>query len=195
MAVNCLTVPRAIVALAGVTAIDCKTPLVTVRVVEPEMLPDTAEMSEEPCAIAAAKPWVGTALLIVATAVVPELQVTDAVMSCVLLSLKVPVALNCSVVPAATDGVAGVTTMETSVAFTVSVAVPLTLPEVAVIVVEPAALALTMPPLEIVATPVLDEVHETELVRSFEPPLPLYVPVAVNCSVAPIRSVRFVAVT
>ncbi len=97
--------------------------------------------------------------------------------------------------PCSNDGIAGVTTMDTRVAFTVSVTVPLTLPEVAVMVVEPAALALTIPPLEIVATLVLDEIHETELVRSFVPPLLLYVPVAVNCSVAPIRSVRFAAVT
>ena len=56
VAVNCLTVPSATVEFEGVTAMDCKTPLVTVKVVAPEMLPDAAVMVELPCATAVAKP-------------------------------------------------------------------------------------------------------------------------------------------
>lgn len=44
-----------------------------------------------------------------------EAQVTEPVKSCVLLSEKVPVALNCRVSPAATEPLAGVTAIETSV--------------------------------------------------------------------------------
>ncbi len=54
-------------------------------------------------------------LLIAATDVADELQVTDEVRSCVLLSEKVPVAVSCSAVPRAMDGLVGVTAMETSV--------------------------------------------------------------------------------
>ena len=43
------------------------------------------------------------------------LQVTIFVISCVLPSSKVPVALSCSVVPAASDGLVGVMAMEINV--------------------------------------------------------------------------------
>ena len=51
---------------------------------------------------------------IVAFAVLVEFQVATDVKSCELLSLYVPVAVNCCVVPLAIDGFAGVTAMETS---------------------------------------------------------------------------------
>ena len=52
--------------------------------------------------------------LTVATVPLEELQYAEAVISCVLLSLKVPVAVNCWVEPAAIEAVDGVTAMETS---------------------------------------------------------------------------------
>jgi len=59
-------------------------------------------------------------------------------MSCVLASLKVPVAVNCCVPPAAAVGFAGVTTSETSVPVpTVRVVVPVTPDAVAEIVTDP----------------------------------------------------------
>ena len=59
-------------------------------------------------------------------------------MSCVLASLKVPVAVNCCVLPAVDIGFAGVTTTETSVPVpTVSVVVPVTPDELAEIVTDP----------------------------------------------------------
>ena len=71
-----------------------------------------------------------------------ELHVTLPVRFCVLLSLNVPVAMYCCVRPAATDAVAGVTAMDCNVAaVTVSDAVPVMLPLLAVIVVVPAASA------------------------------------------------------
>jgi hypothetical protein len=109
-------------------------------------------------------------LLIVATPVADELQVTVPVMSCVLLSLYVPVALKAWVVPGAIAGAAGDTAMDTNVAVTVNVADPVTFPEVAVMVVVPWALAVTNPPLEIVATVMSDEVQVAVLVKFLEPP-------------------------
>jgi hypothetical protein len=61
---------------------------VTVKVVEPETEPEVAEIVEVPVATALASPDV----LIVATEVLEEVQVTDEVMSCVLLLEYVPVA-------------------------------------------------------------------------------------------------------
>jgi hypothetical protein len=51
----------------------------------------------------------------VAVAVVPDPHVTDDVRFCVLLSLYVPVAVNCCVSPLAADGFAGVTVIDCSV--------------------------------------------------------------------------------
>src|SRR5947209_7279354 len=78
----------------------------------------------------------------------------------------------------------GVTAMELSVAaVTVKVADPLIVPEVAVIVDDPAAIAVASPALT-VATAVDEDVHVAVLVRFCLLPL-LYVPVAVNCLVLP----------
>jgi fructose-1-phosphate kinase PfkB-like protein len=85
------------------------------------------------------------------------------------------------VVPFAIPGVAGVTAMDTSVAgVIVSVVDPETLPDVAVIVVEPAAAEAASPELLIVDTPVLDELQVTVVVR-FWVELSENVPVAVSC--------------
>ncbi len=92
-----------------------------------------------------------------------------------------PVAVNCWVSPLAIDGFAGVTAMDTRVAaVTVSVVVPLTLPDVALMVEVPVATAVASPPAVMVATLVVAELHVAVLVRScwLES---VYVPVAVNC--------------
>jgi hypothetical protein len=89
---------------------------VTVSVVDPDMLPDVAVIVVEPAADEAESPSVPAALLIAATAVADEFQITDAVRSCVVLSENVPVAVSCCVVPGAMLGLAGVIARETSVA-------------------------------------------------------------------------------
>ncbi len=63
--------------------------------VDPDTLPDTAEMVVDPGAIAAASPFEPVALLIEATPLADEFQVTAAVRFCVVLSENVPVAVNC----------------------------------------------------------------------------------------------------
>ena len=96
-----------------------------------------------------------------------------------------PVAVNCCVVPALIDGLAGVTAIDTKVgAFTVRVVEPLIEPEVAAIVALPCATPVANPPSLIVATLVDEELHVTVSVR-FSVELLLYFPVAVNCSVPP----------
>jgi hypothetical protein len=76
--------------------------------------------------------------LIVATDVADEVQLAVVVRSCVVPLLKVPVAVNCCVLPVEIEAVLGVTAMEVNTAaVTVKLADPLIVPEVAVIVVWP----------------------------------------------------------
>ena len=143
---------------------------VTVSVAVPETLPDVAVIVVEPAATAVANPLEPAALLMLATDAVDEFQVTDVVRFCVELSEYVPVAVNCCDAPCAMVGLAGVIARDTSVAaVTVSVAVPDTPPDVAVIVVEPAATEVALPlepaALLIAATVAIDELQDTAVVR------------------------------
>jgi hypothetical protein len=88
---------------------------VIVRLVLPEMLPKVAVMAVVPADTEEAFPLEPVALLTVATDAFDELHVTAVVRSCVLLSEKVPVAVNCSDVPRVMPGLTGVTVMDTSV--------------------------------------------------------------------------------
>jgi len=134
-----------------------------------------------PAAKAVARPE----LLTVATVVFDELHVTVVVRFCVEPSLYVPVAVNGSSTPTAIVGLVGVTAIDTSAALlTVNVAVPLTVPSVAVTVVLPYPVLVASPVPLIVATPVFDELQLTDAVRNCVLPS-LYVPTAVNCWVSP----------
>ena len=84
-----------------------------------------------------------------------------------LLSLKVPVAVSCSLVPSPTDDFAGTTTMEVNAGgVTLSVSVALIEPEVAVIVVVPRLCPVATPALLIEAAPPGDAVQTIVLVTS-----------------------------
>jgi hypothetical protein len=72
--------------LVGVIAMDTSVAGVTVRVVDPDMLPDFAVIVVDPVATGVADPLEPAALLIVATSGLDELQVTAVVRSCVVLS-------------------------------------------------------------------------------------------------------------
>jgi hypothetical protein len=123
VAVNCCVSPAAIEELAGVTATEARTGEVTVSTAAPCMLPEAAVIVVLPTIMPLARP----AALIVATVGADELHVTDAVKACVLPSLYVPVAENCSGRPAGTVPFAGVTPMDTSAAGpTVTDVLPLT---------------------------------------------------------------------
>src|SRR5437667_6247745 len=127
----------------GVTAIEVRVAAVTVSVVLPETPPKVAVIVVVPAATDVARPCDPPALLIVATAVLDELQVTWVVRSCVVLSLKVPVAVNCWVNPSGRPGLVGVTAIETRVALvTVSVAQPETVLNLAVLGVVATAIGL-----------------------------------------------------
>src|SRR5438105_270273 len=147
-------------------------PVDTISVVEPLIEPEVAVIVVVPAPALVASPCVPEALLIVATAVTDELHSTVVVMFCVLLLLKVPVATNCSLMPSAIEGLAGVTASPVRTgAVTVSVVEPLIGPEVAVIVVLRVATLVATPwlpeELLMVATPVFDELHSAVVVRSW----------------------------
>lgn len=117
---------------------------------------------------AAPSPVVGPTLTIVESA---ELHVAVVVRFCVVPSVYLPVAVNCRYVPGFIVGLAGVTVMDVRVAAeTCRVVAPLTLPEAAVIVVDPCALVVARPLLAITATVVDDEVQVAVLVRSIMDP-------------------------
>lgn len=133
-AVNCWVAPRGIVAVGGLIAIDTSAAAVTVSSVELLTVPEVALMLAVPLPALCASP----AWLIVAVLAMSDDQVVVLVRFCVLPSVNVPVAVNCCVVPSAIDGIAGAIANETSAAsVTVTVVVPVTVPEVAVMVAVP----------------------------------------------------------
>src|ERR1035441_7397924 len=75
-------------------------------------------------------------------------------------------------------------------AATVSTVDPCTEPSVAVIVLAPIPAPVASPPMVIVAFAVVPDPHVTWLVRSCVL-LPVYVPVALNCSVCPFAIIGF----
>jgi hypothetical protein len=130
-------------------------------------------------------------LMTVAAEVLEEVQVISALRFWVVWSEKVPVAVNCSLLPAAMLELAALRAIDTTVAgVTVNVALPerllqtLATLQVAVIVAVPALTALASPPVLTVASNVFDEVHDRSLVRSWVV-LSEKIPVAVSCWLVP----------
>ena len=81
IAENCRVVPDAVLALTGVTLMAASVAEDTVSVVPPETAPDLAVIVAEPAATDIARPLDPAELLIAATVMSDELQVTDAVRS------------------------------------------------------------------------------------------------------------------
>jgi len=134
-----------------------------------------------PAATAVTRPL----LVTVATDVLDEVQVTCVDTLRVVPSEYEPEAASCWVFPGGTLAVSGVTDTEDNVALvTVRVTVPEILPEVAVMIVVPAATVVTRPLLLTVAADALDELQATCVVISRLVPLP-YMPEAANWLVAP----------
>jgi hypothetical protein len=155
----------------------------TVSVVDPVVDPEVALITVEPTPTPLASP----ALLIDAVDGIDELQVTELVRSCVLPSLYVANALNCWVWPFAIDGEAGVTLIDCRVraaAPTVSTVEPAMVLYLALMVVDPDAIADTTPPAATVATARFEDVQVTYLLMSWEVPF-VKVPIAVNCCCVP----------
>jgi hypothetical protein len=162
-----------------------------------EVIPETlAVMVVDPSATGVATPFVPDVLLIVATPVSDESQVTNDVKSCVVLSVNVPVAMKCTIVPMGIVVLVGVVAIDVSTAgVTVSVADDeVTESNIAVMAVDPTSTAVARPVLLIVATVVLDELQIADAVRSCVLPQPV-VPVAVNCCVVPLAILAFPGAT
>ena len=156
--------------------IDVSLALETVRPVEPVIAPRIAEILVVPVTLLVTNP----ALFIAATAAFEELQPTDAVMSCVLLSLKVPVATNCFEAPIGMMEFAGVTAIETRLApVTVIAALPVIDPTVAFMLPVPAATPAASPEESTVTTPGAEDDQLTEVKVCVLPSSKI--PVAANC--------------
>jgi len=190
VALNCLVVPTAMLEFAGVTAIESRVAPVTVNDAVPLTEPEVAVMVAVPVPVLVANPVVST----LATEVAEDDQFTDG-SNCVLPSSKVPVALNCWLVPIAIDCTAGVTEIEIRwAATTVRSDVSVNEPTFAVIVVEPAATVVASPDPLMEAVAGVEDVQVTPLVKSkLEPSV--YVAVAVYCWLMPMARVKPTGVT
>lgn len=100
---------RAMSAVPGVTVIEVKVALVTVKDAAPDRVANSAVTVAGPGVIPVASPLVGDALLTVATEAGDEVQFTEPVRFCVVLSENTPTALNCVPVCSATVALAGET--------------------------------------------------------------------------------------
>jgi hypothetical protein len=162
VAENCCVLPLVTDGFVGVTAIEARTGAVTVSVADPEIVPEVALIVAVPCPVPVASPE----LFSVATARLVEPQAALEVRSCVVLSVYVPVAVNCWVLPLGTDGFTGVTAIDTNAGgATVRVVVPTMEPEVALMFVLPCSRVVANPVLLIVATVCCDDCQVTEFVR------------------------------
>jgi hypothetical protein len=160
-ATNCWVNPTCIPELVGVTDMEDSVAGVTVKGVLPEIVPDVVVMVAVMVAVPAATVVARPVLLIVATDVFDEVQVTCAVISWLvplIPSKYAPEAANCWVSPTGALGFTGVTDMEDKVAaVTVRVVAPVravspkSSPEMALMMTAPGApavdspLALTVP--------------------------------------------------
>lgn len=148
--------------------------------VEAVVPPELAPITVVPTPAVVANPAVLGALAIVATDADDELQWTFRVMSWVLPSLKVPVAVNCRVLPFATVGFAGTMAIDARVPLlTVRTVLPFSPEAVAVMVALPVFLPKAVPELRREAVLGEDDFQDTP--ARLLPVLPsLKVPTAVN---------------
>jgi hypothetical protein len=186
IALNCWFKPTGMVGTTGAIVIELKEIFLTVRSADPDRLPvandEVAVISVWPAVIPVATPLTDTML---ATAIVPDCQVTELVRSADVPSENTPVALNCWVTPMGMLALAGDTMTEFKVTFlTVSSAVddllPVATDEVAVITVWPAVKPVARPRVSMVATVVVPDCQTTEVVISTDVPSE-NTPSALNC--------------
>ena len=176
VALNLIEVRTAILGFGGVMLMPTRWAVDTVRSVEPLTVPKAAAIVVLPVARLVATP----VLAIVAAAGFEELQTTDPEMSCVLLSLKVPVATNCFEAPIGMVEFAGVTAIETRLApVTVIAALPVIDPTVAFTLPVPPATPAASPEESTVTTPGAEDDQLTEVKVCVLPSSKI--PVAANC--------------
>jgi hypothetical protein len=133
--VNCVVVPTANVGFDGVTVIETTVAGVTVSVVALEVELYVAVIVVVPAPTVVARPFES-----IVAVLVDELDhTTELLKSCEVPSAYVPVAVNCSVLPSATDGFDGPTEIELkAAAVIVTLICVVTEPELAVTVAVPA---------------------------------------------------------
>jgi hypothetical protein len=190
VAMSCSLVPSPIEELGGVIVIAVSTAAVTVTAVVPDTPPRVAVIVALPAAVPVTRPWLPGASLTVASDGAEESQVTNAVRFWVVPSEKSPVAMSCSLVPVAIEELGGVIVIAVSTAdVTVTVVVPDTPPNVALIVALPAAVPVTTPrPGAVLLTAATDGAEETQVtnvVRFWVVPSEKS-PVAMSCSLVPV---------
>lgn len=186
---NFSEVPFVTCGFAGEIVMETSFTLETVSVVEMLTDPNIAVIVVLPVERLEANPR----FVIVATAGVEELHSTDCVMSCVELSLNVPVAVNCFVALFGIDEFAGVIARETSVAaVTVTEVLADTLPEVMLTVEVPGPTASANPFWSIASTLAELDDHNAETKTCVLPSSKF--PTAVNCCCVPAAIVTFVGV-
>jgi hypothetical protein len=173
--------PAAAEGFDGEIAIDTSVAEVTVSVAPLLVTPDSVAVI---VAVPADAP-VASPLALIDADEDDDCHETCAVRFCVEPSVKLPVAVNCCVVPAAIDEVCGVTLIELSAAEVIVTVIDcVTLPDAAVTVALPEPTPVATPLLDTDTTPLADEVQLIELVKSCVDPS-LYVPVACNCTDVP----------
>ena len=197
VAVNCVVSPAKVSATELGTTVSVGVPdpvpeagTVTVRVAVALSPPDTAVIVVVPAPTDVASP----AELMVATCALLETHVTWLVRFCGLPTpVRLPLAINCVVSPAnVSEAELGVTVSDgvpdpVVEIVTVTIALELSPPDWAIIIVVPAPVAVASPLELMVATCALLESHVTWVVRFCAPPTPVRFPVAVNCVVSPIN--------
>ena len=180
--------PAASRALGEATEMETRVAAVTVRLAVPLMAPRVAVIVALPTVEVLARP----PLLMVATLVALEFQVTEPVRFWVLPSLRLPVAMNCWLNPAATEAVEGDTVMEVR-ATTFTRAVPVRPDVAAVMVAVPAETAVTRPVLFTVVAAALE--LQTAVAVMFCVVPSLKAAVAVICWVVPAARLEVLGVT
>jgi hypothetical protein len=155
----------------GVTSIDANVAEVTVKEVDADTAPRVAEIIVEPGVAVVAIPFEPGALLIAATALAEEPQVTAAVISCTELSVYTPVATKRPAKPSAKLVLVGDKSITTKVAaVTLRLVEPDMLPIFAVMVVDPGPAVVANPVLLIEAAAEFAELHVTcDEMSFFEP--------------------------
>jgi len=150
VAENSCELPSKIVALPGCNAIDTRVAFVTVTVVLPVTEPNVAEIEVWPGEIAVRTPEVAP---MVAIALLLDDHCTELVRICVLPSKKNPVAVNWAAVLFATLALPGVTERDASPEAVINrLVLPLTEPNLAMILTFPGLWPVAEPEAEMVAT-------------------------------------------
>jgi hypothetical protein len=192
VAIKVFCAPIGRVAAAGASDTETIVALLTLNGTEAVLLPRVAVTLIRPGAMPVPIPLLDPIERMVGS---EEDQVTWCVMSRVLPSLNVPLAVNCCLVPWAMLPFAGWIAIEVRLAaFTVSSDEPVTPPNAAVMVDVPMLTELSKPLAVILATLVADEVHFATPVMSCTLPS-VKVVVAVNCWETPSGSVGVAGVT